>query len=361
MGNPLKDSGETLISAGNRFELGFFTPQGNDKSNKRYVGIWYYELTPRTIVWVANRDKSISGSYGVFGIAEDGNLKIWCNNGYRSPITNLEMSTTFSRKLQLLDSGNLILLDGNATVWQSFDSPTDTFLPGMKMKDNMELTSWMSPGDPRTGNYRFHRDQVWFEPRNFCSEYDVRGKFGICNTTNKPTCQCLQGFRPTSSEDWAAGTSSDGCERETRHTKDDRFLNLTLMKIGGQVTSFDQAQEEATCRNQCLSRLKCEAYIYKANVSEIETDNFDAKCYIWTDLENLQIDYTDDGFNLSLRVPFSYIGQPNSKNNSRRISAIVLTFSLVGVVLVFCSSYILHRRWRMANGSGKHIRDNTTF
>ncbi|PIN01182.1 MEKK [Handroanthus impetiginosus] len=430
--NPLSDNGETLVSAGNRFELGFFTPEGSDKSHNRYVGIWYHVLIPRTIVWVANRDKPVSGSCGVFGIAKDGNLKIWCNEKVIFSITRLETSTTFSRKLQLLDSGNLILFDGNTTVWQSFDSPTDTFLPGMKMKDNMELTSWMSPGDPRTGNYSFHRDQgvysiqnrstvywksgqlgplgtfiynelpdsvaqilldqsdqlderntkyisfpnvynntrlvmnssgkiqyyynyssvVWFEPRNFCSEYDVCGKFGICNTTNKPMCQCLQGFKPASLEDWKAGTYSNGCERETGHSKDDRFSDLKLMKIGGQVTLLDPAQEEATCRKECLNSLKCEAYIYNANVSEIETDNSNAKCYIWTDLENLRIGNPDVRVNLSLRVPSSYIGQPNSKNSSRTTFAIVLTISLVGVVLVFCSSYILHRRRLMADGSG---------
>ncbi|PIN08345.1 Serine/threonine protein kinase [Handroanthus impetiginosus] len=449
VGNPLKDSRETLISAGNRFELGFFTPQGNDKSHKRHVGIWYYKLTPRTIVWVANRDKPISGSCGVFGISEDGNLKIWCNKEVIFSIAVPKMST-FNRTLQLLDSGNLLLFDGNTTVWQSFDSPTDTFLPGMKMND-MELISWISPSDPGRGNFSFRIDQdvyriqnrstlywksgelgprgiflyneklpnvvaqifsdnhtqsdqvgqlgqtyinyssfsnvtrasycnysrlvmnssgkiqyycnsslLWFEPRNFCSEYDACGKFGICNTTNKPMyCQCLQGFKPASSEDWKAGTYSDGCERETRHTKDDRFLNLKLMKIGGQATSFDQAQEEATCRNECLSRPKCEAYIYKADASKRETDNSVPKCYIWTDLKDLQIGYPDDELNLSLRVPFSYIvsanpskGSGGSRNNSRTIYAIVLTVSLVGVVLVFCSSYVLHQRRRMVDGSG---------
>ena len=37
--------------------------------------------------------------------------------------------------LQLLDSGNLVLRDENSgiSLWESFDYPSDTFLPGMKM------------------------------------------------------------------------------------------------------------------------------------------------------------------------------------------------------------------------------------
>ncbi|PIM97716.1 Serine/threonine protein kinase [Handroanthus impetiginosus] len=392
--NPLSGSGETLVSTGNRFELGFFTPQGNDKSHNTYVGIWYYQLTPRTIVWVANRDKPVSGSCGVFGIAQDGNLKIWCNKEVIFSIT-VPGAPTFNRTLQLLDSGNLVLSDGNTTAWQSFDAPTDTFLPGMKMNDDMELTSWISPSDPRTGDYVFRKDQdvyiiknrstvywksgevgplgyseipyvviqilsgydarlyqktyrppvkrnsysfrnysnttrllmnssgeiqyyyhsltdggkgsslLWKEPQDFCSAYDVCGKFAICDMNNETRCPCLTGFKPA---------SSGGCERESICNKDDRFLNLNLTKIGGQFTSFDQAQEERACKEECLNKCNCEAYVYQgANASSRETGNSVAKCYIWTDLENLQIGYADDGLNLSLRVPFSHIVKSASR------------------------------------------------
>ncbi|KAJ9538914.1 hypothetical protein OSB04_031647 [Centaurea solstitialis] len=43
---------QTLISSGGVFELGF-VDLGN---NNLYLGIWYREIQPRTIVWVANRD-----------------------------------------------------------------------------------------------------------------------------------------------------------------------------------------------------------------------------------------------------------------------------------------------------------------
>ncbi|ESR65331.1 hypothetical protein CICLE_v10007674mg [Citrus x clementina] len=68
--------------------------------------------------------------------------------------------------LQLLDSGNLILRgeqDGDSEnyFWQSFDYPSDTLLPGMKLgwdlKTGLErrVTSWKSSNDPSPG------DLIW--------------------------------------------------------------------------------------------------------------------------------------------------------------------------------------------------------
>ncbi|CAN6684302.1 unnamed protein product [Malus baccata var. baccata] len=54
--------GETIISDGGTFELGFFSP---DASNKRCVGIWYKKTSNVTVVWVANRDIPLAASSGV--------------------------------------------------------------------------------------------------------------------------------------------------------------------------------------------------------------------------------------------------------------------------------------------------------
>ncbi|KAJ6423320.1 hypothetical protein OIU84_024290, partial [Salix udensis] len=62
---------------------------------------------------------------------------------------------------QLLDTGNLAVRAENDNdpenfLWQSFDYPGDSFLPGMKYGIslltglNRYLTSWKSPSDPST-------------------------------------------------------------------------------------------------------------------------------------------------------------------------------------------------------------------
>lgn len=66
-----------------------------------------------------------------------------------------------STALKLLDDGNAILINvisGNI-LWQSFQTPTDTLLPGMKMVDNnLKLTSWKSREDPGSGSFEFQQD-----------------------------------------------------------------------------------------------------------------------------------------------------------------------------------------------------------
>ncbi|KAJ1272964.1 hypothetical protein BS78_06G243500 [Paspalum vaginatum] len=60
----------------------------------------------------------------------------------------------------LLDEGNLVFSSSNgAVLWQSFDYPTDTVLPGMPLPMNPRkgyaepLVSWMGPEDPSIGDF----------------------------------------------------------------------------------------------------------------------------------------------------------------------------------------------------------------
>jgi hypothetical protein len=153
---------ETLVSSGERFELGFFNATGS-ASPERYVGIWY-KWDKQTVVWVANRDSPVlNGSPGVsFGIAEDGKLKVWDINTRKVYWTaGVENYRSTNRNLKLMNSGNLVLRDEQyaTTLWESFQYPTDTFLPGMKMDEELTLTSWRGDGDPGSGNFTFKQDQ----------------------------------------------------------------------------------------------------------------------------------------------------------------------------------------------------------
>jgi len=156
------DGGETLVSAGKRFELGFFTPEQSSAYGS-YVGIWYYRSNPPIVVWVANRNRPLL-HYGVLAVTDDGNLKILDKNGDPSWSTALQSTSKPGYRLaKLLDSGNLVFGDSNTllttTLWQSFDHPTDTFLSGMKMSGNRKLISWKSQVDPKEGNFTFKLDE----------------------------------------------------------------------------------------------------------------------------------------------------------------------------------------------------------
>ncbi|KAH6796519.1 S-locus lectin protein kinase family protein [Perilla frutescens var. hirtella] len=150
--------GDTLVSSGGSFELGFFSP---GVSKGRYLGIWYKNIPVQTVVWVANREAPVSDMSGSLEINITGSLKLL--NGTKSVVWSAN-PVRLSRDpvLQLLDSGNLVLRDkkdGSTDVylWQSFDYPSDTLLPGMKLgwdlrtKLNRRLSSWKSPNDPSPG------------------------------------------------------------------------------------------------------------------------------------------------------------------------------------------------------------------
>ncbi|KAL8505993.1 hypothetical protein ACS0TY_017012 [Phlomoides rotata] len=150
--------GQTLISHGQDFEMGFFSP-GN--SPNTFLGIWN-KNTPDVAVWVANRNNPISDSHGVtFSISRNGSLMI-SRNG--SLLWSANPSVAASNPiLQLLDSGNLVLVERSSEsyMWQSFDYPTNTFLSGMKLVDDPDagvvkcLTSWRNLNDPSPGDFVF--------------------------------------------------------------------------------------------------------------------------------------------------------------------------------------------------------------
>ena len=163
-------SQDTLVSVGRKFQLGFFSlpiESGiNTTGLKKYLGIWYYNLEPKTVVWVANRNKPIVDSDGVFQIAHDGNLVVAdASHSYWS--TKLEASSSRIKGVKLLDSGNLVLMDDDqGYLWQSFQHPTDTFLPGMKMDINLTLRSWKNENDPGSGSFTFQKAQTG-DPRSY--------------------------------------------------------------------------------------------------------------------------------------------------------------------------------------------------
>lgn len=162
--SPIRDSrGETLVSNGEKFELGFFTPNGS--TERRYVGIWFYKSSPRTVVWVANRDNPLLDHSGVFSVDENGNLEILDGKGRSFRSINLEKPSSMNRIAKLMDTGNLVVRDEDdekhltGILWQSFENPTETFLPGMKLDEDMALISWKSYDDPASGNFSFQLDR----------------------------------------------------------------------------------------------------------------------------------------------------------------------------------------------------------
>ncbi|KAL8208492.1 hypothetical protein R6Q57_007904 [Mikania cordata] len=176
---------DTLVSPGRTFELGFFNP---GSSGNRYLGIWYKKISVKTVVWVANRDHPLTATQsGVFKIVHPGNLVIMNNISGIMWSSNTTSSRNAIAKLD--DIGNLVVTDRDDKdiIWQSFDHPTDTLLPGMKFgKDFLtgrewSLSSWKSGDDPGQGEFTYSIDTHGYPQDVLKHGADVKFRAGPWN------------------------------------------------------------------------------------------------------------------------------------------------------------------------------------
>ncbi|XP_011086150.1 G-type lectin S-receptor-like serine/threonine-protein kinase At1g11300 [Sesamum indicum] len=147
---------ETLISKGQKFKFGFFSPVN---SSHRYVGVMF-NIPVTTAIWVANRDKPLNDSTGTVEISGDGNLVIL--DGQKQIVWSSNLSSYVANSTAMLfNTGNLVLRDNSngRTIWESFEHASDSFVEKMKLSTDLRtdekniLTSWRSPQDPGLGNF----------------------------------------------------------------------------------------------------------------------------------------------------------------------------------------------------------------
>ncbi|GLJ51056.1 hypothetical protein SUGI_1086930 [Cryptomeria japonica] len=60
---------QTIVSKNGSFALGFFSPRVTDNW---YIGIWYAQISPKVIVWVAKRDNPVRHMPGVLKFSSKG-------------------------------------------------------------------------------------------------------------------------------------------------------------------------------------------------------------------------------------------------------------------------------------------------
>ncbi|WOG98091.1 hypothetical protein DCAR_0417432 [Daucus carota subsp. sativus] len=121
---------------------GDFTVKFYNRSNGHSAGIHFNSLSVppsgQTVVWIAGGDLTVGeGSY--FELTKKGELVLfdslvgaiaWTSQSANSSVTSAV----------LRDNGNLVLLNRqNDIVWQSFDTPSDTLLPGQNLSSSQTL------------------------------------------------------------------------------------------------------------------------------------------------------------------------------------------------------------------------------
>nr|XP_028959365.1 G-type lectin S-receptor-like serine/threonine-protein kinase CES101 [Malus domestica] len=157
-------SNSDIVSASGKFNLSFVV-QTMD-SNTSYIAILRNNQLPNK-AWIGNRNSPIpypSSPLLTFDLSNT--LRITYQGGnpivIYSPPKNISSTNAF--EAILLDSGNFVIREAssvngstNGVLWQSFDYPTDTFLPGMKLGvdrrsgKNWSLLSWATSFNPAPG------------------------------------------------------------------------------------------------------------------------------------------------------------------------------------------------------------------
>lgn len=127
------DTRSSLVSENGVFALGFWEKVDSDAVGF-LVGIRYNIDTKaaNVPVWTVGGGLRVS-SNSTFKLDMDGKL-ILTNDLDGLVVWSSNTSNLGIEKASLLNNGNLVLLDGtNKVVWESFNSPTSTLLPGQSL------------------------------------------------------------------------------------------------------------------------------------------------------------------------------------------------------------------------------------
>ncbi|TXG69079.1 hypothetical protein EZV62_004014 [Acer yangbiense] len=296
-GEELKD-GDELVST-----FGVWYNKPDDRTS---LPSPFYKTPYRKVVWVANRNSPIIGKSGSLRIdSTDGNLKIIQSGGNPIAITSVEGARNTSVTLE--DSGNLVLheLHSNGSIkrmlWQSFDYPTHTLLPGMKLGINLQtghqwfLRSWLTDESPVEGSYNFGMDPNWTD-RYISNEQEKYLTYSVKDdVTSFPTLQIDQNGYLKDYSGFSMSCSEEGgyCGPYRNRVSCNRGRSYFDVKFG-LMSSVDgtkfRENDNMTlddCQLKCYKNCSCVAF------AATNTENYTG-CKIWSGGTKFIKSYTDN-------------------------------------------------------------------
>jgi len=229
-------------------------------------------------VWIANRETPISNpSSSVLTIWTDGNLvllnksrsAVWSSN---TTITAGASNTTVVAVL--LNTGNLVLAYASNTsnmIWQSFDHPTDTQIPGMKFGRNKVTgvsnrhVSWRNHIDPSPGIFSITMDPnveaqflfIWNNSRTYFTPGKFNTQTGAFSAI--PAMTVMSQPHSIYSYDYV---NNDKEEYFLLTIKDDNIFLRTLIDPSGQQKGMVWLEEKQDWVLYFVQPSLCSVYSY---------------------------------------------------------------------------------------------------
>ncbi|KAI9074556.1 hypothetical protein K1719_043500 [Acacia pycnantha] len=150
---------DVIKSRNDNFTVGFY----DVGENAFAFAIWFTEPQGQnmTVIWMANRDVLVNGKGSTLTLHSNGNLVL--NDAGQVDVWATNTTSLKRPELVLQDDGNLVLLEyPNHILWQSFDFPTDTLVPGQRLTRHSSLVSSKSQTNVSSGFHKlfFDNDNV---------------------------------------------------------------------------------------------------------------------------------------------------------------------------------------------------------
>jgi len=151
-------NGNAIVSENYRFGLGFIDVNSSGKFVLSVVIGLNLTSVPAMEIWTANRNAMVAEG-ALIKLGSDGNLVLEDSDG----TVIWSIGTGKSNGILMAKNGNLQIYNttnsslvsaGSNLVWQSWDHPTHTLLPGQTLKSGQALVSNSSATNTSAGSYK---------------------------------------------------------------------------------------------------------------------------------------------------------------------------------------------------------------
>ncbi|KAH1247638.1 G-type lectin S-receptor-like serine/threonine-protein kinase [Glycine max] len=196
-------------------------------------------------------------------------------------------------------------------------------------------------------------------PQDSCDVYNVCGAYGNCMINASPVCQCLEGFKPKSPQDWNQMDWTKGCVRSEPWScgvkNKDGFRLIAGMKMPDTTHSWiNRSMTLEDCKAKCLKNCSCTAF------ANMDTGGGGSGCSIWFgDLVDLRI--SESGQDLYVRMAISGTGKDNDakhKHLKKVVLVVAITVSLVLLMLLAFSYIYMTKTKYKENGTWTEEKDD---